>query len=254
MPLDSALRLTHAPIIEAVLDLHCELASNMDKKAFGELFKKTTGTRYPQQRTIHIHQQNIEFKEGEITSSQGIPSLKGYQHISLDGKQIVQTRFDGFSFNRLAPYSTLDEYLPEIYQCWSEYCEIAKPIRVRRIGLRYINRFLLPLKNGQVSLSQYLKNSPKVPAGIDLKLSIGNLTHFNNVFDAETKNQANIILATQPVNDLKLPVILDIDTFVESDLQVDNWEVIKLKIESLRNLKNALFSFNLKPKCRRLFQ
>ena len=48
----------------------------------------------------------------------------------------------------------LDEYLPEIERTWRFFVELASPVQVRRIRLRYINRILLPLASGGVRESR----------------------------------------------------------------------------------------------------
>ena len=79
----------------------------------------------------------------------------------------MQVRAQGFSFNRLAPYSGLDDYLPEIERTWSLYVDLASPVQIRAIRLRYINRILLPLAANTVDLDEYLKIGPACLMKID---------------------------------------------------------------------------------------
>lgn len=90
-------------------------------------------------------------------------ALAAYQFVQSDGKQLVQVRAQGFSFNRLAPYTGFDDMLAEVERTWHLYVKIASPVQIRVIRLRYINRILLPLVEGRVELDEYLKVGPKLP-------------------------------------------------------------------------------------------
>jgi uncharacterized protein (TIGR04255 family) len=68
-----------------------------------------------------------------------------------------------FSFNRLAPYTTLDDYLPEIERAWLLYVDLVSPVQIRVIRLRYINRMLLPMPANQLDLDEFLEIGPRVP-------------------------------------------------------------------------------------------
>jgi uncharacterized protein (TIGR04255 family) len=58
-------------------------------------------------------------------------ALAAFQFLKNDEKQLVQFRNEGFSFNRLAPYTTLDDYLPQIKKNWEIYRIVAAPSEIR---------------------------------------------------------------------------------------------------------------------------
>lgn len=84
-------------------------------------------------------------------------AIQALQFLQDDEKQLVQVRAQGFSFNRLASYTTLDDYLAEIQSVWELFTGLASPVQIRTIRLRYINRILLPLTNGSVELEDYFE-------------------------------------------------------------------------------------------------
>ena len=45
-------------------------------------------------------------------------AIQSLQFLHEDEKQLVQVMAQGFSFNRLAPYTSLDDYLPVIQRTW----------------------------------------------------------------------------------------------------------------------------------------
>ena len=70
-------------------------------------------------------------------SSAGGPD--GYLFTSVDGRQVVQARLDGFTFSRLKPYDKWESLRDEARELWQHYVQIASPETVTRVALRYIN-------------------------------------------------------------------------------------------------------------------
>jgi len=246
----STFLLDPAPIVEAIVDIQCELSPSLNHGAFQSAAQKVFADQYPEFRTAFVHEQNFSFKPGKQPQTAVRQSVRGYQSLSRDKKQIVQSRFDGFSFNRLAPYTSLDHYLPEIARCWRVYCGFAEPVVVRRIALRYINRVVLPLdSNGRVIVDNFIRTGPVLPEPNDMGLTLTSFTHHHQMAQTETGNMANVVLAAQPPGPKELPVILDIDAFRPVNLPPLDWEKFMPIITSLRTLKNRLFRYNLKDAC-----
>lgn len=97
----------------------------------------------------------------EITVKQGINKLL---FPSIDSKQLIGVGPDVLSIHILRPYRGWDEFRQRIDEALKAYREVAKPIGVRRIALRYINRIVIPT-NQSVDLSEYFTISPQVPDG-----------------------------------------------------------------------------------------
>ena len=184
-----------------------------------------------------------------VTTGQGIQALRFLQE---DEKQLVQVRAQGFSFNRLAPYKTLDEYLPEIERTWRLFVGLAAPVQIRLVRLRYINRIFLPTTAGRVELNDYLKLGPRLPD--EDKLTLVGFLNQHSAVEESTGNQVNIVLTAQAQENDKLPVILDIEAFRVEAGEPNDWPSIQAKIQSLRVLKNLVFRNALTDKCLTLFQ
>ncbi len=234
------LRLAHAPIIEAIVDIHCDLPPNLNRGSFQSSAQKIFADQYPEFRTAFLHEQQIEIKPGKPAKSAVKQSVRGFQALSQDKKQIVQSRFDGFSFNRLAPYSSLDDYLPEIERCWALYSSFAQPVVVKRIALRYINRLMLPLTDGKVIIEKYISGGPVLPRGIPLTLT--GFMHHHGFADPATRDAGHIILTAQPPENDRLPVVFDIEAYRAVQLPPMRWGDFLPAIASLRNLKNSIFN------------
>lgn len=236
------------PIIEAVVDIDCDLPPTLDMAGLREAIEEALSARYPKFRQQMI-QEHLFTKEGdappEFRVSQGLGAM---QFVSDDEKQLVQFRTTGFSFNRLAPYGGLDDYLPEIAEGWQLFRSLAKPVVIRKVGIRMINRIFLPLTDGQLNFADYLLNPPLLPAPPG---ELGFLGFFEQhmAADPATGDRANIVRTTEAITDSRMPLILDIDVFRLCETDPSDWNEIKSALASLRNLKNRIFNHTLTPQC-----
>jgi uncharacterized protein (TIGR04255 family) len=162
------------------------------------------------------------------------------QFLTDDEKQLIQFRPNGFSFNRLAPYESFDKYLIEIENRWKTFLELAQPVMIRKIGIRMINRIMLPMDGGKLNFGDFLKVPPRLP---DTGSPLGFLGFLDQqmALDADTGNQANIVKTTELLQGDKLPMILDIDVFYPCEIQPGDWQAIRDRLDSLRSLKNRIF-------------
>ena len=249
---DVPLKLRSAPIVEAVLDIDCDLPPNPDLAALKALAEKHLHDTYPVVRERFIQETQVEAKTGEapkVSTRQGLLAL---QFLAGDEKQLVQLRPQGYSFNRLAPYSSLDDYLPEIERTWNLFVQIIGPLQVRVIRLRFINRILLPTVNGSVNLEDYLKLGPRLPDEENLTFT-GFFTQ-QSAMEPATGNAVNTTMATQPIEADKLPIILDIEAHYAGNIEPTDWPQLARRIQSLRRLKNLVFKNSLTEPCLNLFQ
>src|SRR5207244_403675 len=80
--------------------------------------------------------------EGGMPPRQIVSDLgwRGLRFRSVDEKHIVQFNRDGFVFSRLEPYTNWVNVSRGGLRLWDMFKEMAKPVAIHRIGLRYINR------------------------------------------------------------------------------------------------------------------
>jgi uncharacterized protein (TIGR04255 family) len=128
---------------------------------------------------------------------------------------------------------------------------LALPVQIRKIGLRYINRILIPLDSGTVNLAEYLKVSPNLPDGTGLQFA--GFFHQHQAGDPATGIMANIILANQPNEGNFASLLLDIEVFKPERLAPAPLSEWLPQIQSLRKMKNHIFEHSLTQKCLNLF-
>lgn len=245
-------KLPNPPIVEAILDVDCDLPPGQKLTELESLARDRYKDRYPKFRTQVFHEHQIEAGSGgeaKLSMRQGVQAL---QFLSEDERQIVQVRGEGFSFNRLAPYTSLDDYLPEIERVWRLFVGLALPVQIKLIRLRYINRILLPLTDGRVDLDIFLKVGPRLADENNLTL-----TGFMNqqaAVETGTGHQVSLVLTSQVPEGDKLPIIFDNSAAVVESGNPEDWPWIIEKIKALRALKNHIFKNTLTVPCLQLFQ
>ncbi|OGR00436.1 MAG: hypothetical protein A2511_10530 [Deltaproteobacteria bacterium RIFOXYD12_FULL_50_9] len=249
---ESQLKLRHPPIVEAVMDIECDLPPGQQLAALQGKALECFCERYPIFRTQLIQEHQIATPPGgqpEVSVRHGV---QAFQFLQDDEKQLVQIRAQGFSFNRLFPYTNLYDYLPEIERTWRLYFELAAPVQVRLIRLRYINRILLPFSGGNVNLDDFFKVGPRLPD--EENLTFTGFFNQHTAVEEQTGHQINIVLTSQPRDGDQLPIIFDNSVASLENGEAADWDWILTKIQSLQNLKNRIFRNSLTEKCLNLFQ
>ena len=208
---------------------------------------------YSKFRTLFIQTHQIETKADQPPQMSVQHAIQAFQFLNNDEKQIVQLRTQGFSFNRLSPYTSFDDYVPKIEQTWRLFTSIASPVQIRTVRLRYINRILLPLtKNEPVELGDYLKIGPRLPD--EKRFTLVGFLDQQTAVEVATGNRVNIILTGQPMENDKAPIIFDITAESIVKAEPENWDLLLAQIMSLRALKNHIFKNTLTEQCLNLFQ
>lgn len=249
---EEVFRLRNPPIVEAVLDIDCDMPPGFDLTAVEPPARDAFRESYPKARKQLLQGYTIEQPlnaDPQLSAARGLHAL---QFLQDDEKQIVQVRRPGFSFNRLAPYGSLDDYLPEVRRTWEVFQRLTSPIQIRRVRLRYINRVLLPLTDGRVELDDYLTGGPRLPDEDRLEFT-GFLSQYA-AEEADSGNQVKVVLNTQQLEPDQLPLIFDIQAQHEERAEPGNWDWILVRIQSLRDLKNLVFKRTLTDRCLQLFQ
>jgi uncharacterized protein (TIGR04255 family) len=243
--------LNNAPITEAIIDFRAKSANEFKVDQF-ESIKSELEKNYPIMEKQQASEVRLEFKEGK---PKHFPvedlGTQGYLFKTNDKIQIAQYRLNGFTFNRLKPYTRWDDVFEEAKRLWGLYREVARPEIITRLAVRYINHLKLPLPVD--NFGDYLVAPPVVPDSLPQQL----LRFLNKLVIIDDKNKiiANIIQASdEKGSDNKhLNIILDIDAYkiVDYNCETDEmWDIFK----KLRQMKNEIFFKSLTEKTVGLFE
>jgi uncharacterized protein (TIGR04255 family) len=238
-------RLQNAPITEAVLEIRTDLPPGTGGDEL-DVFAKAIGPTYSNRRErVRV---SLSIAGEGATSSKEVDGL-WIQH--RDEPQVVQARLDGFAFSRLHPYDRWDSLRDEAKQLWDTYCRVLKPIRVTRLGLRYINAIELPVDDDPSKVLTLLPALPSILAPVGLSGFTLEFISDHPDFEATAKvleHLPNVAQGAQTVS-----VILDVDVFKLRELAPDDpavWE----HLAQLRELKNVVFFNTITPATRERYE
>jgi len=73
------------------------------------------------------------------------------------------------SIHILPPYRGWEDFRPRIHAALEAYQDIVKPGGIKRIGVRYINRIVIPYDH--VNLGRFFATPPQMPDELDVNIS-----------------------------------------------------------------------------------
>ncbi len=229
--------LSRAPISEAIIDFRVKSSDSFDIDQFSKL-KSRLADSLPKVE---------ERREGQITFQFGStgPQAPRFEQVGLHGlffksddeKLIAQFRVDGFTVNRLKPYTSWDSLFPMAFNLWSLYLDSANPEAVTRLALRYINH--IPLPKDLSDLSRYLRAGPTIPPEIPQLL--GAFFSKVTIRDDDMDIAAHVVQALESDATTEVTnLIIDIDAFKELDADPSDG-MIRETLVQLHTFKNLLF-------------
>jgi uncharacterized protein (TIGR04255 family) len=229
--------LPNAPITEAIIDLRVNKSDGESLEKSLDRLKEHLGDKFPNAQSRRGFETGFVFQFGRgARQHMKDTGFDGYLFTSQDGLNLVQFRPDGFTYNRLKPYTSWDEIYPEAINLWKLYVEVAKPELVVRTALRYINHLKLPLPIDDLHI--YLSAMPALPEGqYQIEGFLTRLVLFNPTLDVT----AAVGQALEPGPTPEYAIyILDIDAFKEEELEPLGGKVPET-LGRLRAMKNYIF-------------
>ena len=119
-------KFAHPPIVEALLDIRADLPPETDLGLLASL-QKSIKELYPIKRDHYSWQADFRVGAGTVGLKKKSGGQDGYLFRSGDGRQIVQARLNGFTFNRLRPYKSWALLRDEAREHWKLFAELAVP-------------------------------------------------------------------------------------------------------------------------------
>ena len=238
-----------APITEAVFDIRASLHKDIYLDRLRE-FHKDIADRFPVIEEKRYIKAGFQLGKDEPEFHMPEKGIEGFFFKSDRENKIIQFRLNGFTFNKLKPYENWEAFFPEAQEFWKKYNEVAKPLKVERIALRYINRILAPYPIKD--FSEYILTSPKIAPNLPQTLS-----HFflRIITSSDDGYLTAIITETseKPTKDQKLPIILDIDAYKQKEYAPDSQELWN-DFARIREFKNQIFFNSITDKAKELFR
>lgn len=228
-------QLAHPPLREALIDIR--IAEELPQSFIDGI----AGQGLPGYATVtKMWRGRVTFALTVLPSMAPPPSSGGseqfgWRYDSNDGARVAQFRRDGLTFSVLKGYTTWADAKSSAQELWGLYCRWGSPRLVKRLAVRYIN--VLNLPKGEDS-DNYLTAGPRIPSELP-QLWSGFLYRVVIPFTADEAS-AIVTQAMEPPLESSVPIVLDIDVFLERVLAPDSTE-IWAKLDKLRDIKNRIF-------------
>jgi uncharacterized protein (TIGR04255 family) len=243
----TTLHYPNTPITEAIIDLRVKPAEGVDRALLKQVGEGEEAEYPRQEEVVEAVGQMAVGPGGGSASVQQTPI--GWKFISEDRKQIVQSRVNGFTFSRLAPYESWNPFRHEAKRLWEVYRRTLNPVSVVRVAVRYINRIDIP--GDSVDLKDYFRTSPEIAADLPQQLD-GYFMQLRLPYPDVSGHCVINQTIVPPARENVVSVVLDIDLFRTLDLP-QHEEGIWSFFEKLHAAKNYIFETCITDSARRVF-
>ena len=204
--------------------------------------------RYPQ--TKDMFQITARLAVGQDASHSTERVKAGLQFLGASSDRLFNAQVDGWSFSKLAPYEDWETLQKEAREVWLAYKAIARPERLTRVAVRYVNRIDLPLP--VEDFKTYLQTVPEVGSGLPQGLS-----HFFMQLQIPHEDLKALLILNQamaePAREGVASIILDFDLFRTVDVPQDD-DAMWTYFDQLRIAKNRAFEASITDATRELFR
>jgi uncharacterized protein (TIGR04255 family) len=251
---------SNPPIVEAILHVVIERDSEFNNETLTDYAKYITeGFPIFDRKEQRFLKNEISFPLNDpdnITSSVS-NILQGYLLASNDNSKVIQANTDNFSFSKLRPYGTWESFYQEANEFWEKYAEITSVDRVKRLGLRYLNRIAIPFEGKPFKLQDYIKIFPEVSDDLPMTIS----GYFMQVSLASEVYKPSKAIVNQTSGNVETngdivytPLIFDIEVFQDVDLNSQDSSIESIFINNLRPFKNDIFLNGVTEKSQEFFK
>lgn len=237
----------NAPITEAIIDLRVTCGDGIELALLKQVGDEVQ-THYPKQEELFeaVGQMEVGRRGGSASVRQ---THVGWKFISEDRKQIVQSRLNGYTFSRLAPYDRWEPFRDEAKRLWDVYRRRVTPGTVERVAVRYINRVDIP--GPSVDLKDYFRTSPEIAPELPQQLE-GYFMQLRLPFPEISGHCLVNQTIVPPPQEGVVSVVLDIDLFRDQDPPTGEPGIWGF-FETLHDAKNRVFEACITDAARSLF-
>jgi len=130
------------------------------------LFYERIQTQFPKKGQIGEIGFELQLA-GQDAGARVFPGTPRSQFSREDGARMIQVGRDILVVNQLRPYPHFDDWKPSVIEMLSVYRDLARPRSVERLGLRYINRVVIP--HSTFEMETYFHVYPLIPKELAAK-------------------------------------------------------------------------------------
>lgn len=227
--------LLKAPISEALIDVRVQPRADFQAQSFLSL-REELSPRFPNAEERRGVTLQLAFGGRDVSPKGEVVShpVDGVFFRSGDGKVVAQFRADGFTFNRLRPYTSWGEIVPVATELFTKFLTISNPRLVTRVATRFINHLTLPSRN----FGRYLSVPPHGVSGV-----AGDINGFINHVSVRHASGATVNFTQaldQPGGQIGPTILVDVDVFLAGEFE-SNPAALTETLPMLHDLKNSAF-------------
>lgn len=232
-------RLAHAPIAEAVIEMRTRAEIPWEESEIRHRLVPLLSD-YPKIESQREFEHEMQIGPGQdMVQRHRDLGWRGLRCESVDHVHIAQFNRDGFVFSRLRPYDRWDQFHGEAIRLWNIHRDLAQPVGIQRLGLRFINRIELPSDGPRPD--DYLHMPAEVLKGIPL--SRAGFFHRDMLGVPGHPYVVTIVRTVQPIQDAgskRFALLLDIDVFTTEPFEIRE-DLLMQRLAEMRWLKNKAF-------------
>ena len=231
-------QLRNPPITEALIDFRVLLSAPVSKEVLHPLVIALQPD-FPDVQERHDIEAQFRVENGRMVPPEARQIFQGVKLSKEGGRRQVQFRNDGFTFNNVGEYIGGDALIEETLALWERYVAVAKPERVTRLAMRYINTLPdLPWRVGD-PFGRYLKAAAELPEPGPQSVS----EFLSRVVARDPLGPTAIVTqkfipAAESAHPFQLTI--DVDVFFVQEINTDAAE-LRPMLAILRDVKNRSF-------------
>ena len=134
------------PILEAVCEFRFELSGKASTKQVSAFYEKIKGS-FPVSKKGKVGSIELKVEPDKSSGKNQMTHKENFyefdQYFSQDEKYSIRLDGGRVSIHRVKPYTSWTDFFPLIKLVYSSYIQSFSPIKVLRIGLRYVNEIIL---------------------------------------------------------------------------------------------------------------
>lgn len=235
-PLAAPRFLSRAPITEALIDIRATVGSSCTPARLLDA-KRLLRDSFPVAKDQKATQVAVETGRDFAATTTDL-GLRGVFLYSKDELDVVQFRMDGFTFNRLKPYTRWEQILPLALEAFSTFVALTEPTAVTRIAVRYINH--VPVSGTHRDALTALHTGLALPA--DLPGDFRSYGFKAQLDHPDGRTHANLVQAVESgLRPGTFSVLIDIDVYRNAPELPMTTDELAREFESLREYKNQIF-------------
>ena len=248
-------RYKNPPIEEALCEFRFSPGQEWDLTLPGKLHTEIK-EGYPgkprQQNVVEAAVQTTAGKPPNFVFREGLAKV---QLVNDGGTRMVAIGKDVLSVHMLRPYQDTEdpkkggweEFEPRIKAAMEAYWRVAEPVGVLRIGMRYINKVMVPA--GKVSVEDYFKCGPPQVKELPEDMN-GFVSRVEYAYDDAVKLLLTHASIEAPENHVGF--LLDLDVIWETPDAITKYDALE-KAGDLRARERVAFEAVITDRARELF-